>query len=149
MTKDRDVRTEKHPPLTEGAPVQPWHEEKTDVHGDSQVFRALKALGSEIESNKLEAARAHGALKTELVAFKDSVDERLTKQDIALARIGGQMDVLVPMKRNRPSSSETKAIVNEALEKSGTKFRRDLILKVVGGVVALGTSGAVLGWLLS
>lgn len=156
MTRDRDVRVPKELAPVEGAPLQPWHEEPTGVHTDAQVFRAVKALGEEMQANKLEAARAHGALKTEISEFKTAVDARLTKQDtvlasqnVTLSRMAGQLDVLVPRYRARPSSSETKAIVDKAIETSTTKFRRDVILKLVGGVVALVTSGAFLGWWLS
>lgn len=153
---DRDVRVPKELPPAEGAPIQPWHEEPTGVHTDAQVFRAVKALGEELQANKLEAARAHGALKQEVAELGKTVDARLTKQDtvlasqnVTLSRMAGQLDVLVPSYRSRPSSTETKAIVDKALETSGLKFRREIVLKLVGGAVALVTSGAFLGWWLS
>lgn len=154
MTDRRDIRVPKERPAAEHS--KPWHEEPTGVHTDAQVFRGLKALGEEIQANKLEAARAHGALKTELVDFKTTIDTRLTKQDtvlasqnVVLSRMAGQLDVLVPMARPRPSSSETKAIGEQAVAAAGVTFRRNLILKIVTGVVTLVTSGAFIGWWLS
>lgn len=156
VTRDRDVRVPKELAPAEGAPLQPWHEEPTGVHTDAQVFRAVKALGEEMQANKLEAARAHGALKTEISEFKAVVDARLTKQDtvlasqnVTLSRMAGQLDVLVPRYRARPSSSETKAIVDKAIETSTTKFRRDVILKVVGGLFSAGVLGALVHWMAS
>ena len=158
MTDRRDIRVPKERPLTpaEGAPISAWHEEPTGVHTDAQVFRGLKALGEEMQKNKLEAAKAHGALKTELVDLKTTVDQRLTKQDtvlanqnVVLSRMAGQLDVLVPMARTRPTSSETKAIVDKALKTSATTFRRDLILKIVGGVFSAGVLGALIHWMAS
>lgn len=149
MSRDRDVRVPKERAPAEGAPTAPWHEEPTGVHTDAQVFRAVKALGEELEASKKQAAAAHGALKQEVVDLAKHVDGRLNKQDLMLERISGQMDVLVPMKRSRSDSKETKAMVDEALANSATKFRRDLILKLVGGAVTLITSGAFIGWWLS
>lgn len=153
----RDIRIPKERPMTpaEGAPIQSWREETTGVHTD-QVFRALKALGEDLEKNKLEAAKAHGALKQELVEMKTSVDTRLTKQDHVLAdqsnvlsRMAGQLDVLVPMARKRPDSAETKALVDTAIENSGVVFRRKIILQIITGVFSAGVLGAVIHWLVS
>jgi LmbE family N-acetylglucosaminyl deacetylase len=159
---DRDVLVPKHPTPAAGVPVPSapvnidWREETTGVHTDAQVFRAVKKLGDELEANKREAAKAHGALKQELHEMATKVDQRfeafdtrLTKQDLVLERMAGQLDVLVPMKRSRPDSAEIHKAVDKALETSGTKFRRDLILKIVGGAIALVTSGAFIGWMVS
>jgi hypothetical protein len=151
--RDRFVR--KTPPagiaaqIADGAPSQPWTEEPTGVHTDAQVFRAVKALGEELAQNKIEAAKAHGALKQEVHELAKGVDGRLTKQDHVLARMAGQLDVLVPMARPRPDSSETKAIVSKALASSSTTFRRDLILKIATGVFSAGVLGALVHWLAS
>jgi hypothetical protein len=151
MSDRRDIRIPKERPMTpaEGAPVQSWHEEKTGVHTDVQVFRAVKALGEELAENKIEAAKAHGALKQEVHELAKSVDGRLTKQDNVLARMAGQLDVLVPMSRQRPDSSETKAIVSKALATSSTTFRRKLILTIASGVFSAGAVGALIHWLAS
>jgi hypothetical protein len=159
---NRDVYVPKHPTPASGVPAEDWREEPTGVGTDAQVFRAVKKLGDELAANKLEAAKAHGALKKELTEFKTSVDSKLTKQDEILdelhersVRQGAQLDILVPMAtnaRSRPNSAETRAIAAEAVEKhattTATKFRRDLVLKVVGGIIAIVTSTAfITRWL--
>lgn len=151
--RDRDHYVPKHPTPVRGlATVEDWREEPTGVGTDAQVFRAVKKLGEELEANKVEAAKAHGALKKEVSERIDGVEKRLTKQDLVLERMAGQMDVLVPLTRAKSPSAENKAI-DERIQKHATtekaKFRRDLILKLVGGAVALVTSGAFLGWWLS
>jgi hypothetical protein len=117
------------------------------------VFRAVKALGDELHKSKIEAAKAHGALKGEVTSLKAAVDARLTKQDLVLERMAGQLDVLVPMQRARPSSSETKAIVTQTItthEKVSTaKWKRDIVLKIVGGVFSAGVLGALVHWVMS
>jgi hypothetical protein len=159
MSRDRDVRVPKERAISssEGAPMQPWHEEPTGVHTDAQVFRAVKALGEELQESKRQAAAAHGALKQEITQTRSDFDARLTKQDATMAghgqmlhRMAGQLDVLVPMGgRSKSDSAEMRGIADKAIAASATKFRRDLILKLVSGAVALVTSGAFLGWWLS
>lgn len=158
MTDRRDKYVPKHPAPAggvpvEGAPMQAWTEEPTGVHTDAQVFRAVKKLGEELQESKRQAAAAHGALKQEVADLAKSVDRRLTAQDMTLNRMAGQLDVLVPMKRSRPDSSEMRDIVAQTVAEhetvTGDKFRRDLILKIVGGGITLVTSGAFLHWWLS
>jgi stress response protein YsnF len=132
-----------------GIPAQDWHEEPTGVHTDAQVFRAVKKLGEELEANKREAAKAHGALKQEVAELAKSVDTRLTKQDLVLERMAGQMDVLVPIKRSRSDSSETRAIAADVVAKSTMQFRRDVVLKIVTGLFSAGVLGAFIHWVAS
>jgi hypothetical protein len=132
---------------------QAWHQEDTDVRTDAQVFRALKEIHVEIEQNKLEAANAHGALKAEVVQLKDTVttmskafDERLDKHGLMMERMAGQLDVLVPAYRQDDARAMVNEAVTEEIKKqdqfSTKKFKHDLALKLVGGGIAILTSGA-------
>lgn len=142
--KDRDVRISKDRPPADGAPLEPWHEEPTGVHTDVQVFRAVKALGEELQKSKTEAAKAHGALKQEVAQFKTAVDGRLTKQDLVLERMAGQLDVLVPMARKRPPSAESKAI-----EVTKTRITTNGKIIIAIATAAIATIGTVLVAVLS
>ena len=101
------------------AAPQSVFQETTDVHNpDAQVFRAIKALGNELEANKLEAARAHGALKAEVVAVKRDVAEiksELATNTRATSRVEGKIDVLMTDRRPAHQSSEQRAIAKEVL----------------------------------
>lgn len=125
--------------------------ERTDVHSaDAQVFRAIKALGSEMQANKLEAARAHGALKLEVAEVKKDLAEN-TK---ATARVEGKIDVLLADRRSASPSSQrnaAKEVLAEqvlAEQRSKSAFSRKVWLILIGGAVTLVTSGAFVGWAL-
>lgn len=157
----------RHNTPASGVPREDWHEEPTGVGTDAQVFRALKSLHGEIQANKVEAAKAHGALKQELVAahgslkselteHAKSVDGRLTKQDgvlaeqtVMISRMAGQLDVLVPMARSKSPSAETKAIVDKAVKASGTAWWRSVVFKLISGAIAIVSSAVFLKWWLS
>lgn len=99
-----------------GAPEAPWHEEATGVHTDGQVFRALKGLRDDLEANKVEAARAHGALKAEVVALASTVakqGEKLDDVTTTAARMEGKLDVMLADRR--PASSTQQRVVETLL----------------------------------
>lgn len=161
MSRDRDVRVPKERPVTSptGIPAQDWHDEPTGVHTDAQVFRAVKKLGEELAQNKIEAARAHGALKSEVAAVEkkiDALDEKLSgKIDAAvvnIATVSGQMSVMLSDRRGRSPSSETRATVKETLadqvlaeQRAAAAHSRAVRLKLLGAALGVLTSGAVIG----
>lgn len=77
-------------------------EEKTGVHTDVQVFRAVKHLHKRINESEAAAAKSHGELKTEVSALKDGFvalkevtekqDEKLDKVAEAQAKIVGYIE---------------------------------------------------------
>jgi hypothetical protein len=145
-----------------GVPAENWREEPTGVHTDAQVFRALKALGEEVKTigsdltqNKLEAARAHGALKSEVAQLSkrmDATDGKLDDVATLSATVSGKIDVLLADRRGRSSSSETRGVIKETLaervlaeQQAAAAHSRAVRLKLLGGVIAVLTSGAVIG----
>ena len=139
----------------EAAPNSPWHQEDTGVHTDAQVFRALKELHGEIEQNKLEAANAHGALKHEVVSLNkriDGLEGKLDDVNTVALLTAGKIDVLLEDRRARSPSGEMRAAAKETLaeqvlaeQRSASDHRRAVKLKLIGGIIAVLTSGVVLG----
>src|SRR5690348_15181375 len=101
-----------------GVPT-PWHEEHTGVHTDAQVFRALKSLHGELQANKIEAAKAHGALSQRVASLDTKVagiettvgkfDEKLDRVAENSAETTGAVKAMLAQ-RSRTPSGETKAV---------------------------------------
>lgn len=126
----------------------------TGVHTDPQVFRAVKGIYDELQESKRQAAAAHGALKQEVTALDKKVDTLAGKLDdvmVATATVSGKMDVMLAT-RTRSPSSETRMVVREQLaeqvlaeQKAERDHSRAVRLKIIGGVIGVLTSGAVIG----
>jgi len=148
-----------------GVPV-PWHEETTAVHTDAQVFRALKSLHGELQANKSEAARAHGALKKDLDDFKATVSKEIDGVKTTVNAFDGKLDRVAESsaetagavkamltQRSRSPSGETRAVAKETLAehvlasaREDKRFSRKVWLQIIAGAIALLTSGAFLHW---
>jgi len=137
----------------------PWHQEDTGVHTDTQVFRAMKGLHDELEKNKEEAARAHGALKGEVNRLSGHITELDKKVDVIslqAATMSGKMDVMLAMQRdNRSPSSSVQRTVTDVIaahivteDAAAKKFKRALILKIAGGLFSAAVLGALVTYLL-
>jgi hypothetical protein len=144
-----------------GVPT-PWHEEHTGVHTDAQVFRALKSLHGELQANKAEAAKAHGALSQRVAALDTKVagiettvgkfDEKLDRYAESGAKTAGAVEAMLTQ-RSRTPSGETRAVAKEALAeqvlasaREDKRFSRKVLLQLIAGAIALVTSGAFLHW---
>jgi len=148
-----------------GTVTTPWHEEHTGVHTDAQVFRALKSLHGELQANKAEAAKAHGALSARVTALDAKVsgiertvtgfDQKLDQVAVSSAKTAGAVEVLANQ-RSRSPSGETRAVAEETLAKQvladardGRGFSRKVWLAIIAGAITFLTSGAFLHWVLS
>ena len=115
---DRDVYVRKDSPI-KGTPVyvEP-DEEHTGVHNASlKALDEIRKLDQKLEANKVEAARAHGALKTEVLGLKttvDKMDDKLDRLAESNARLEGRVE---ERGRSRSSSSQQRAVVEDTLAK--------------------------------
>lgn len=154
---DRDGMPRKTPPAGVAAQLAPVfvdpEDEKTDVHNAAmRALAEIREIDKKLDASKLEAARAHGALKTEVLGLKTTVD----KMDEKLDRIaeGHAAVAAVVEERARRRSGERPSIEatveaqlakhENAENRERRDFRRKIALAVVSGLF----SGVVIVWLL-
>lgn len=155
---DRDLASERARKDRDAAPDRAWHEEATGVHTDTQVFRALKGmrdeLRDELHASKTEAARAHGALKAEVLQLATKVERQDAKLDAVTtttARMEGKLDVMLADRRPAGTSSQQRtvsvveklatAVIDDKLD--GERHRRERVTAVWRSIWALVSSPAV------
>ena len=137
-------------------------EEPTQVGTDVQVFRAVKALHTRINQSEAEAKRSHGELQQEVVGLTSAVgrlDGKQDEQSKILHSLAGKMEIVVSdrqlAQRSRSPSSITRAAADAAKvtiaeqvlleQRAERSYSRKVKLLIVGGIISLLTSGAVIG----
>lgn len=117
-------------------------EERTGVHTDVQVFRAVKKLGTRVEA---------------IGDHVKSIDAKLDRVAEEGANVAGQVKVLADDRRNKSPSSLIRAVQETTTvtlaervlddQHDEKKFRRRLILKLVSIGGLGGGAGALIHWL--
>lgn len=151
----------------DGIPQRPWHEENTGVHTDTQVFHALKSLHGELQANKVDAAKAHGALSAKVATLAGEVsgirttvgdfDKKLDRVAESSAKAAGALEIIAPIvARSKSPSTDPHAAAKETLAdhvlaaaRADRSFSRKVWLKIITGAIAFATSGAFLHWWLA
>src|SRR5262249_28846419 len=99
-------------------------EESTQVGTDVQVFRSVKMLHKRVTEIERTSNAAHHELKRTV----GELDAKVDGVGLSVAKMAGQVDILVADRRTKPSSSEHRA--NTLAEKllddeiAARKFRR-------------------------
>lgn len=155
MPTHRDALVRKDTPLR-GVDIPVFVDpdnDKTDVHNAAiRALAEIRELDKKIDASKTEAARAHGALKAEVLGLKTTVD----KMDQKLDRIaeGHAAVAAIVQDRGRRSSGPQRQVEDTvktvladrvlAEDSARRDFRRKVALAIVSGFA----SGAVILWLL-
>lgn len=130
-----------------GAPDRAWHEEDTAAHTDVQVFRALKGLRADLETSKVEAARAHGALKAEVVELRGTLTKQGEKLDdvtTTAARMEGKLDVILADRRPASTSAQSRVVETLLADRANeNQHRRERWTIGLRGLVSIATAAPV------
>jgi hypothetical protein len=150
---DRDVLVRKETPAL-GSPVfvDP-DDEKTDVHNASmRALAEIRELDKKLDAQKLEAARAHGALKTEVLGLKttvEKVDQKLDRIAEGHASVAGKLEVVLADRgRPRSDSAQRRAVMlaEQVLGKERDRqgFKHAALLQVLSGLFAVAVAAVAL-----